>query len=446
MTMKMRLKYIDDLGGGRKRFRRRWPKDVAKIRGETFFQQPLKCLSDADLVAEHKILLKKFDATVATHRRTQAERDRVSPRVLWEEAQREADRLLEGAYGGEEVVRRVLAEDLAQRQADPLLYRAVMQPDAPPPAYTLADAFDLYAKERVEGQQGRSQKNRLARVRMRAENALGKPSQLPMADLRREHGRKLLEHLQSSTTSTGKLLSPATIRRELDMVRAIVERALLEFDLVGIVANPFRKLEIKQAGAAPTVSRDSRLPLPDDVIAEVRDRLTTKSKRPELVLIWRLLEGTGCRPSEVSGLRLEDVRLDHDIPHIQIIWHEDRRIKTEASHRLVPLVGGALDAARDAVTLAQGDALLFPHYAREAGSERLSAILNKHVRAVTKDPRHVAYSLRHNFKNRLMTAGADARIENRIMGHATGNLGDRVYGSQDAWLKVAADVVRRALS
>ena len=74
MTMTMRLKYIDELGGGRKRFRRPWPKDVAEAKGETFFQEPLKALTDADLVAEHTALLKEFDSAVATYRRTQEER------------------------------------------------------------------------------------------------------------------------------------------------------------------------------------------------------------------------------------------------------------------------------------------------------------------------------------------------------------------------------------
>jgi site-specific recombinase XerD len=57
----------------------------------------------------------------------------------------------------------------------------------------------------------------------------------------------------------------------------------------------------------------------------------------------------------------------------------------------------------------------------------------------------VSYSLRHNFKDKLIKAGADPRIEHRIMGHSAGNLGDRVYGSEDAWLKVAAEVVRKAV-
>lgn len=57
---------------------------------------------------------------------------------------------------------------------------------------------------------------------------------------------------------------------------------------------------------AHTVDRNARLPLPVEFIAKVRERLS-RAKRPELLLIWRILEGTGYRPSEISGLRLQDV-------------------------------------------------------------------------------------------------------------------------------------------
>ncbi|MCZ4269539.1 hypothetical protein [Tritonibacter mobilis] len=52
MAVTMKLKYIDELSGGRKRFRRRWPKDVAEVRGETFFQKPLKARSGPAMVTE----------------------------------------------------------------------------------------------------------------------------------------------------------------------------------------------------------------------------------------------------------------------------------------------------------------------------------------------------------------------------------------------------------
>jgi hypothetical protein len=40
MTVTMKLKYVDKLGGGRLRFRRRFPKDVRAVLGEGFFQVP----------------------------------------------------------------------------------------------------------------------------------------------------------------------------------------------------------------------------------------------------------------------------------------------------------------------------------------------------------------------------------------------------------------------
>ncbi|MCT4576030.1 hypothetical protein [Donghicola sp.] len=169
------------------------------------------------------------------------------------------------------------------------------------------------------------------------------------------------------------------MERELNSIKAIVQFGLIEFDLAASVTNPFQKLDMGARGVAPVVQRDARDPLPANVIEGVRNQLQLESKRPELSLIWRLLEGTGCRPSEVSGLRVSDVRLDHEIPHIIIAWHEDRGVKTESSHRSIPLVGDAYTAAVEALRKAEGGTLLFPRYSGQNGPDRLSSILNKHV-------------------------------------------------------------------
>jgi hypothetical protein len=353
MVVVVSLKHIDELSGGRKRFRRRWPKDVGKALGEAFMQRPMVAREGAALVAERETLLKEFDAVVAKHRRSQEERDRLTPRQLWAEARGEAERLTSGVVGDVEGALDSLADE-AQRNEEPLLYRAIKSPEAEEPKPTLADAFDLYAAMKVDDSQGRNPRNRLDRVRRRTEEALGRLNELPMDDLRREHGRAVLTVLKEATTSTGKPLSSETIKRELNMLAAITEIGLLEFDLAGVRANPFRRLETKRPGEAPVSATEARLPLPPEIIAEVRHRLVTKAKTPDLSLIWRMVEGTGCRPSEVAGLRVEDVRLDHEIPHIRVEWHEDRRVKTTPSIRWVPLVGDALEAAKEAVNAAEG--------------------------------------------------------------------------------------------
>ncbi|MDK3075077.1 hypothetical protein QO034_18470 [Sedimentitalea sp. JM2-8] len=285
MVVVVSLKHIDELSGGRKRFRRRWPKDVGKALGEAFMQRPMVAREGAALVAERETLLREFDATVAKHRRSQEERDRLTPRQLWGEMQEEAERLTSGVVGDVEGALDALAEE-AQRNEDPLLYRAIKTPEiAKKPAPTLADAFDLYARLKIDDSQGRNPRNRLDRLRRRTETALGRLNELPLDDLRREHGRAVLDVMKEASTSTGKPLSSETIKRELNMLAAITELGLIEFDLAGVRANPFRRLETKRPGEAPVSATDARLPLPPEVIAEVRHRLATKTKTPDLSLI-----------------------------------------------------------------------------------------------------------------------------------------------------------------
>jgi len=50
---------------------------------------------------------------------------------------------------------------------------------------------------------------------------------------------------------------------------------------------------------------------------------------------------TGARLSEICGLRPEDIRLNHKVPHIHIRPEQKRELKTETSARDIPLVGVA---------------------------------------------------------------------------------------------------------
>ena len=48
---------------------------------------------------------------------------------------------------------------------------------------------------------------------------------------------------------------------------------------------------------------------------------------------------SGMRLSEVAGLMLSDLKLEEDIPYIDLKPHPHRRIKTASSERKIPLVG-----------------------------------------------------------------------------------------------------------
>ncbi len=90
-------------------------------------------------------------------------------------------------------------------------------------------------------------------------------------------------------------------------------------------------------------------------------------------------------------------------------------------------------------------ALLFPAYASEGGADAASASLMKHLRTVTKDPKHVVHSLRHNMKDRLILAEVSSLDQNLILGHALGSMGDRVYGGDVAKLRQTTKAMRKAL-
>ena len=49
MVLVMKFKYVDSLSGNRKRFRRRYPKAVAEVLGESVFQVAMKARDGADL-------------------------------------------------------------------------------------------------------------------------------------------------------------------------------------------------------------------------------------------------------------------------------------------------------------------------------------------------------------------------------------------------------------
>jgi integrase len=450
MAVIMKLKHIDELSGGRKRFRRRYPKSVTEVLGEEFFQVAMKARDGAALVAEREELLTQYEKLVAKAQRNAASKGKLSPLQHWREAVKEAESLVASIKGGmeEDERREVLAEDLHRRGADPVLLRAIIAPDSESPAVTLLDAKEMYRKERMKGAQGRNQKNRLERVCKRVEGVLGPLNKLALVDLRREHARSLRDAMLAIPANgrNGATLTPASVKREMNIVKAMVSVAIVEFDLKGKAENPFDDLEIVNADAAPETEWDKRDPLPKEVLLSMRERMQGNLRVPELGLIWRLLEGTGCRGSEIVGLRVEDVNVDVQYPHLWVRWHEDRRVKTKVSVRSVPLVGDSLEAAKQALMLAKNQRMLFPQYTYEGGPDAVSQALMKHLRKFTKDSRHVVYSLRHNMKDLLVTAKVPERDEHRILGHSLGGVGNRVYGGDEAKLKVATEAMQKALA
>jgi hypothetical protein len=247
---------------------------------------------------------------------------KLTPRAAWEEALREADELAAGVINVEDPdeARELVAESLVSLgRGSPALVQALMDPRRSPPALTLEDAREVYVKERLGG--GESAEHRPAMVRlervMRLAAEAGLPASTPLVSVTREHARKVRDHMASRSRqgSEGERVSPASVKRELGLLRTMISYGARELGLLDLF-NPFEKLPIEGATAATGArvsAREKVDPLPPKVAAAMRTKLGG-----DLLLIWRLLEGTGCRLGEVTGLdkAAQDVVLGHAAPNV----------------------------------------------------------------------------------------------------------------------------------
>ncbi len=462
------LKHIERTSTGSFQYRRRVPKDLLGVIGKTMFKKKL-----GDTRAEALAAYPRYHAQIereiasARHRaRLPSSADCVSSspstaREAYAAALRyRADLIEAGAteetlvHEGDSIADSFPQDDWTPQDVPPVEHHKInllrLGPERyRPPAPTLNDALKLYIKERLSGDDQRPVM--LAkRVVSAAIDAMGR-GDVALTSLTREDARKvrdeMLDGIKATGRGTGERVSPSTVSRELSIIAAVINFAKVEFGLPDTFANPFNKLPV--ARVVNVKAADKRDPLPSEVLAEVRRRVLAGAN-PSLALIWRLIEGTGARIAEVTGLLVSDVDVTGEFPHIRIEPNEVRTLKTEASRRVVPLVGAALEAAREALERAERrwrgwqEGPLFPEYGRPRGSDAASAALMKHIRRVTTDPKHVVHSLRHNMKDRLVVAEVSSLDQNLILGHALEGVGDRVYVGETAKLRATTRALKRA--
>ena len=132
---------------------------------------------------------------------------------------------------------------------------------------------------------------------------------------------------------------------------------------------------------------------------------------------------SGMRLSEAAGLMLSDLKLEEDIPYIDLKPHPHRRLKTASSERKIPLVGMSLWAAK---RLKQHSAGLycFPRYtsSERCNSNSASAAINKWIKTVGGS-NDVIHGLRHSFRDRLRAVEAPTDMIDQLGGWALKSVG-----------------------
>ena len=275
----------------------------------------------------------------------------------------------------------------------------------------LSDALERYLSEHKNGQD-----LRFARDTRRAiDLVIQIVGDLPLQNYTREYARAVRDALVPGH-------STATVRRRLDSISAVFNLGRREFNLVW-AANPFERMPIQKEGQ----DAEKRLPFTHDELATISSSCLKENDDIRWIVAMQL--SSGARPGEIVGLRREDVLLNHEIRHIHIRPHEKlgRSLKTPGSERLVPLIGLALWAAKQAM---QGDrkGWLFSRYASDwdIRATHASNTINKYLRETLGIPK-TSHSFRHSMKDLLRNSGCPDDIQRQLLGHGSRSVSDS-YG------------------
>ena len=263
-------------------------------------------------------------------------------------------------------------------------------------------------------------KQRVERLRKDMQHIYGKQKlrYVSLSDISRQDANDLRDHLLSRVSANSAV-------RMLGVVRTAINHAIVEHSLN--IPNVFTNLRIKGAGA----SKLDRLPLSDTQVVHLETAYSND------ITAWALfvcLRDTGCRVSEIAGLRVKDCDTDKECLIISPTpW---RTLKTNNSQRSVPLSPEAIKALEEVSQGKDPEAPLFPQYAKERGGDNCSAMLMKRLRTIITDKKLTMHSLRHRMKDKLRNTGCPEAISMAILGHGSNTVASN-YGSG-----YALDVIR----
>ena len=119
-------------------------------------------------------------------------------------------------------------------------------------------------------------------------------------------------------------MSLSTVKRVFSSVKAIINLTIQEYGLD--INNPFSKTYMPEIN-----DRQYRESIPSQTIKHIQS--LCREYDDDLRWLIALLSDTGMRLGEAVGILKSDINLDGNIPHIRLIPHPWRRLKTKSSEK-----------------------------------------------------------------------------------------------------------------
>ena len=214
-------------------------------------------------------------------------------------------------------------------------------------------------------------------------------------------------------------LTTNSVKRNFATIRSVINLAIQEHGLE--CRNAFSKVYLPDLDDAK-----KRQPIPIENIKEIqRECMSIDDEARWLVA---LISDTGMRLSEAAGLHIDDIKLDCEIPHINLKPHSWRGLKTRGSQRQIPLVGASLWAAKRVKETNAASPYAFPRYtsAKGTNANSASAAINKWLKPRVPEG-CVIHSFRHSLRDRLRAVQCPSDMIDQIGGWSTAGVGQS-YG------------------
>ncbi|WHA43216.1 DUF6538 domain-containing protein [Agrobacterium larrymoorei] len=179
-----------------------------------------------------------------------------------------------------------------------------------------------------------------------------------------------------------------------------------------------------------------RKPFTEKEINFIKRELIESKISDEAKAIIILGQYTGCSVKELILLESADIKLDANIPHINIQPNSSRKkVKNGGSrHRSIPLIGEALEIMR-------GFPGGFPDYRNAEGPRRMNSAMSDFFAKRVPGKGH--YSFRHRIDDLLKNSKCDLGIKAGVMGHTLA--GNNSYYGEGYELGLKAEALAAAI-
>ncbi len=172
----------------------------------------------------------------------------------------------------------------------------------------------------------------------------------------------------------------------------------------------------------PEAGSKRRVSIPVETIRQIQQ--SCMEHDDDMRWLIALITDTGIRLGEAAGLQINDLKLDEEIPYVDIKPHPWRSLKTKGSQRQVPLVGASLWAAQR-IEANASSCFAFPRYTDNSRCNANSAsnALNKWLHSNFRND-IVIHGFRHAMRDRLRTVSCPSEMIDQIGGWSSGKVGE----------------------